>query len=862
LRGNSIGEAAAPPDETKAVAPPEPASGSVTIPEYDLRARIAALEAQALRYETAIENISPAVCFFDGAERLILCNRRYAQIYRLAPERLRPGMTLSEIVQLRVAVRTSAIAGVDAYLADARSITSATGSRIWTADLEDGRTIQICHQVMPDGGWVGTHEDITELKATRAVENERLSLQALIDGVPDYLWVKDTESRFVIANRAIATDSGRAKTSDMIGLSDLDLHAPESAREFRALEQNIIRNGRPMIDREESIVDTAGARKWLLTTKMPLRNDRDEIFGLVGISRDITGRMRVADELRRAQEFLNLVVESVPDAILVKDVHSRRFTMVNCAAEELIGMPRADILGETADAIYPTNYAKLVWKEDEELLRSGELFLDNHIIELRGKQSRIVTINRKLLRDESGVPQFMVAVIHDITERKRAEERIAHLAHHDPLTDLPNRAAFNERLAAALSRSIGSAGRFAVLCIDLDRLKEVNDVFGHAAGDQLLCEVSRRLLAAAGDVFLARLGGDEFALIAETADQPAGIAELTDRLLAAIQSDLDIEGSPIRAGLSIGVAVFPDDGRDATTLLANADAALYRAKAEGRGVTRFFKADMDKRLRERHALRHDLGLAIERGELDVFYQPQARVTGEIVGFEALLRWRRSPLGPVPPSTFIPIAEESRLIVQIGEWALREVCREAASWPRRLSVAVNLSPVQFQHGDLPSLVHSILLQTGLAADRLELEITEGVLLADSARALSVLRRLKALGVRIAMDDFGKGYSSLSYLQSFPFDKIKIDRAFVSKLEQNPQSAAIVRAVLGLARGLALPVLAEGVETEEELAFLAAEACDQVQGYLIGRPLPIADYAEATGRPRPPSIPARARRPRAG
>jgi diguanylate cyclase (GGDEF)-like protein/PAS domain S-box-containing protein len=858
LRAKPIGEAAAPPVETNSAAP---ATVSVAVPERDLRARIAALEAQALRYETAIDNISPAVCFFDGEERLILCNRRYAQIYRLPLEQLRPGMTLGEIVQLRVAVRTCPIAGVDGYLASVRSIASRAGARTWTVDLEDGRTIHICHQPMPDGGWVATQEDITVLKTTRAAENERISLQALIDAVPDYLWVKDTESRFVVANRALASDSGRAKTSDMVGLSDFDLHAPEAAREFRALEQDVVRTGRPMTDREESIVDAAGARKWLLSTKMPLRDDREEIFGLVGISRNITERVRAADELQRAQEFLHLVVESVPDAILVKDVHSRRFTMLNRAAEDLIGMPRADVLGQTADAIYPPDYAKLVWNEDEELLQAGELFLDNHTIELRGRESRIVTINRKLLRDGNGVPQFMVAVIHDITERKRAEERIAHLAHHDPLTDLPNRASFNERLAAALGRRIGSAGRFAVVCIDLDRLKEVNDVFGHAAGDRLLCEVSRRLLAAAGDVFLARLGGDEFALIAETVDAPSDIAELTDRLLAVIQSDLDIEGSPIRAGLSIGVAVFPDDGRDATTLLANADAALYRAKAEGRGVTRFFKADMDKRLRERHALRHDLGLAIERGELAVFYQPQARVTGEIIGFEALLRWRRSRLGPVPPSTFIPIAEESRLIVQIGEWAMREVCREAASWPRRLGVAVNLSPVQFQHGDLPSLIHSILLETGLAANRLELEITEGVLMTDSPRALSVLRRLKALGVRIAMDDFGKGYSSLSYLQSFPFDKIKIDRAFVSKLERNPQSAAIVRAVLGLARGLGLPVLAEGVETEEELAFLAAEACDQVQGYLIGRPLPIADYAEATGRPRPRSLPARAR-PRAG
>jgi diguanylate cyclase (GGDEF)-like protein/PAS domain S-box-containing protein len=860
LRVHSIGENAEPSDETNAAAPAETTTASGTVPEGDLRARIAALEAQALRYETAIDNISPAVCFFDGEERLILCNRRYAEMYRLAPEQLRPGITLEEILQLRLALGTAAITGVDGHLARARSIAAGVGDRTWTVDLEDGRTIQMCHQPVPDG-WVVTQEDISVLRAKRTVESERVSLQALIDAVPDYLWVKDAESRFVVVNRALASDSGRAKTSDMVGLSDFDLHAPEAAREFRALEQDVVRTGRPMIDREESTLDAGGARNWLLSTKMPLRNDREEIFGLVGISRNITDRVRAADELQRAQEFLHLVVESVPDAILVKDVHSRRFTMLNRAAEDLIGMPRADVLGRTADAIYPPDYAKLVWKEDEELLQAGELFLDNHTIELRGRESRIVTINRKLLRDGNRVPQFMVAVIHDITERKRAEERIAHLAHHDPLTDLPNRASFNERLAAALQRRIGSAARFAVLCIDLDRLKEVNDVFGHAAGDRLLCEVSRRLLAAAGNVFLARLGGDEFALIAETVDQPSGIAELTDRLLAAAESDLDIEGSPIRAGLSIGVAVFPDDGRDATTLLANADAALYRAKAEGRGVTRFFKADMDKRLRERHALRHDLGLAIERGELALFYQPQARVTGEIVSFEALLRWRRSRLGPVAPSTFIPIAEESRLIVQIGEWTLREVCREAASWPQRLGVAVNLSPVQFQHGDLPSLVHSILLETGLAANRLELEITEGVLMTDSPRALSVLRRLKALGVRIAMDDFGKGYSSLSYLQSFPFDKIKIDRAFVSKLERNPQSAAIVRAVLGLARGLGLPVLAEGVETEEELAFLAAEACDQVQGYLIGRPLPIADYAEATGRPRPPSLPARAR-PRAG
>jgi diguanylate cyclase (GGDEF)-like protein/PAS domain S-box-containing protein len=822
-----------------------PATVSHEILGRDLR--IAALEARMLRYETAIENVLHGVCFFDGDERLILCNRRYAEMYRLRPEQLRPGAPLSEILRLRSATRTSAIIGADDYLACARAIIASASSRIWTATLRDGRTIRICHQPMSDGGWVATHEDVTELTATRAVENDLISLQALIDGVPDYLWVKDTQSRFVVANRAIASDNARASTNDMIGLNDFDLHASEAAFEFRAVEENIIRTGQPMIDREESIVNASGDRKWLLSTKMPLRNERNEIFGLLGISRDISERVRVQTELRRAQEFLNLVIESMPEAILVKDLLSRRFTLANHGAEQFLEMPRADIIGKRAHEVYPAEFAAEIAKRDEELLQAGELFVDEYRFEKPGRNPRLVRLHRKVVKGESGEPQHLLTIIEDITERKRAEERIIHLAHHDPLTDLPNRARFNEQIAAVLTKAAGSMDRFAVLCIDLDHLKEVNDVFGHAAGDQMLCEIARRLLDAAGGAFVARLGGDEFVVIAETTDLPTPLSELTDRLLDTAHRDLDVDGVSIRAGISIGVAVFPENGRDATTLLANADAALYRAKAEGRGIARFFKADMDKRQRERHALRHDLDLAIERDELTMFYQPQATMTREVVGFEALMRWRHPLFGSIPPATFIPIAEESRLIIRLGEWALRDVCREAASWPRPLSVAVNLSPVQFHHVDLPQLVHSILLETGLAANRLELEITEGVLIADSPRALSMLRRLKALGVRIVMDDFGKGYSSLSYLQSFPFDKIKIDRAFVTKVAQNPHAGTIVRAVLGLARGLKLPVLAEGVETEEVFAFLADEACDQVQGYLIGRPLSIASYARLIGRP---------------
>jgi diguanylate cyclase (GGDEF)-like protein len=439
-----------------------------------------------------------------------------------------------------------------------------------------------------------------------------------------------------------------------------------------------------------------------------------------------------------------------------------------------------------------------------------------------------------------------VATDEDVTERRHAEKQIAYMAHHDLLTDLPNRAAFTERFVAVLDHAASSGESFAVLCIDLDRFKEVNDVFGHSVGDGLLREVSRLLRGAAGNAFLARLGGDEFTVIVAEGAQPATAERVAEALQTALADDVVIDDHRLHVGLSIGVAIFPTDGSTSTALLANADAALYRAKAEGRATIRFFEADMDKRLRERRALQHDLRSAIERGQLSLHYQPQVRMDGSAIGFEALVRWQHPGRGTVAPASFIPLAEESGTIIAIGQWILREACREAASWPRPLQIAVNLSPVQFRHGDLPGFVHAVLLETGLAASRLELEITEGVLIGDFSRAVSILRRLKALGVRIAMDDFGTGYSSLSYLQAFPFDKIKIDQAFISNLDRNVQSTAIIRAVIGLGHGLSLPVSAEGVETEEQMKFLMRESCDEVQGFLFGRPQPIEAYAALVGR----------------
>jgi predicted signal transduction protein with EAL and GGDEF domain len=312
-----------------------------------------------------------------------------------------------------------------------------------------------------------------------------------------------------------------------------------------------------------------------------------------------------------------------------------------------------------------------------------------------------------------------------------------------------------------------------------------------------------------------------------------------------------IDGKSVRTGATTGISIFPHNGRDAASLLANAGAALSRAKAKSRGTISIYEPEMDQQIRDRRVLHQDLSTAIKNGEISLYYQPQASSrqgtgNGEIIGFEALARWRHPTRGFVPPSDFIPLAEESGLIFEMGQWILREACREAASWPVPLQVAVNLSPAQFMHGDVVSLVHSILLETGLAPGRLELEITEGVLIEDFDRGLSLLRRLKGLGVRISMDDFGSGYSSLSYLQAFPFDKIKIDRAFVMNLGRNPQSAAIVRAVIGLGHGLEMSIVAEGVETQEQLGFLTEERCDAVQGYFIGKPLPIEQYDALVGR----------------
>ena len=447
------------------------------------------------------------------------------------------------------------------------------------------------------------------------------------------------------------------------------------------------------------------------------------------------------------------------------------------------------------------------------------------------------------------LPDGGYVVTHeDITEKQLASEKIAHMALHDALTGLANRVLFRRHVDEAIEAN-GEAGA-ALLFLDLDRFKVVNDTLGHPVGDALLVEVAGRFSRMLGeDCFAARLGGDEFAIYRVGDGEDGGTEELARRITACIAEPFEIEEHHIVIGTSIGIALSPRDGRDADELLKNADMALYRAKQDGKGGYRFFEPDMDRRMRDWHEMERDLREAIAENQFELYYQPLVSLEDRrILAFEALIRWHHPRRGFVSPAEFIPVAEETGLINEIGGWVLDTATEQALSWPVDVSVAVNVSPVQFQTGQLQFKVVSALEQSGLAAQRLLLEITEGVFLQDGEQTEATLNDLKALGVRFAMDDFGTGYSSLSYIRRFPFDKIKIDQSFVRDLSDNPESMAIVRAVTNLCRDLGMQTTAEGVETEEHATILRSLGCDTAQGYYFGRPMRAGDTLALFDRPR--------------
>ncbi|MCA1524982.1 EAL domain-containing protein [Bradyrhizobium yuanmingense] len=555
--------------------------------------------------------------------------------------------------------------------------------------------------------------------------------------------------------------------------------------------------------------------------------------------------LRIDAKARQKANQLDLTLEYMNQGIMLV-TYDQQIPIINRRCGELLDLPvefiqnppRVDQLAE-----YETPTGKLTEASVRILgdLVAGELGVSERTM----PDGSIIEIRRESLPDGGFVQTFT-----DVTKRSRAEADAVRLSSEDSLTGLPNRRMFRSMLDQMSRRQPSAvdngqpAAEFAVLFLDLDRFKAINDTLGHQTGDLLLQEMARRLKNTLGaNEVLARLGGDEFAVVVPTVESRPAIADLANSMIEAAQKPFEIGGHRIRSGISVGIAIGPCDGVNCDDLLIAADLALYAVKAQGRGSYRFYHAAMNRELRERRQLEIDLREAIEQNEMELYYQPILNLRSNIItGFEALVRWRHPVNGMVPPTTFIAVAEDTGLIQPLGEWALREACRCAAHWPNNLKIAVNLSPIQFSASNLPEVVRHALAATGLQPHRLELEITEGVFMTNNESTLSTLRQLKQLGVRISLDDFGTGYSSLSYLRSFPFDKIKIDRSFVSDLAGGTEHVVIVQAVVSIARALGMTTLAEGIETVGQYDFLAALDCDEGQGYLFSPPVPIATVPE--------------------
>ena len=565
--------------------------------------------------------------------------------------------------------------------------------------------------------------------------------------------------------------------------------------------------------------------------------------GWVAIHQDITQQRRAEQELDDTKQFLDTIIANIPFAVIVKDAKTRRFLLVNRAFEAMLDLSQSDLLGKTTFDIYRNKAAELIDNGDSETLRSSAgADYSEYEVETSMRGARIHATNRMVIRDAAGDAKYLIAVIEDVTERKKTEERIAFMAHHDPLTGLANRAAVTQKIEDAAARHRRRGDPFTVLLMDLDRFKNVNDTLGHSAGDTLLREAAGRLKTFLRETdVLARLGGDEFAVIqAGETNQREAAGTLADRLIDVIGRPFDIDGTEVNIGTSIGIAMAPEHGTDPDSLLKMADMALYSAKSGGRNGYRFFDPEMGAAVNARHTLDNELRRAVQQDELELHYQPIIDAkTRRICAAEALLRWRHPTKGLIFPDQFIPLAQETGVIAQIGEWVVRAACADAAQWPDDVKVAVNLSPVQFRNANLADVVIDALAKSGLPPQRLELEITETALIESAAECLPALRRFKSLGIAIALDDFGTGYSSLSQLALFPFDKIKIDKSFTQNLTKRTACAAIISATLTLAQTLDIATTAEGIETVEQYRLLRMAGVTSLQGYLFKRPGPVSE-----------------------
>jgi diguanylate cyclase (GGDEF)-like protein/PAS domain S-box-containing protein len=815
-----------------------------------LKEREEELKNQNARFNTAINNMAQGLCLFDADQRVVFANRQFAELYGLTAEQVKPGTALREILEARAA--TGLYANIDAERFVREGVETFQEKISSVVRLADGRAISVVRMPMPGGGLVSTHEDITErekLNAKIVQQHEQLdaALENMLQGVAMF----DADQRLIVCNSRYATMYGLTPEQVRPGTTVREIFEHRLANGFYNVtdKDGFVRGWTKSFGEVSSRIQELADGRIISVTRHGMANG-----GRLVTHEDITERQKLTAQLEAQHGLLKEQEEQLRqqnvrlDAALGNMVQG--LAMFDAEYRLVIANEQYALMyGLTPDQLRPGTTLRQILEYRIAAGycpgRSAEDLLQATLRRMSGKRStqyvtelhngRCIAVSAQTMSDGGTVTTHQ-----DITEQRRSEAKIAHMALHDTLTGLPNRVLLNEQLEHAIARS-RRGELVAAHLLDLDHFKTVNDTLGHPAGDKLLQMVAERLrpLIRESDT-VARMGGDEFAVVQVGIAEPADAASLALRIIDSVGAPYEIDSQLVIIGVSVGIAMCPDDGDSPAQLMRNADLALYRAKGNGRGTFRFFEQEMDAQMQERHALERELRKALAAEQFELHYQPIVDLaSNDISGFEALLRWRHPKRGLVPPNTFIPLAEEIGLIVPIGEWVIREACAAAVKWPDDLRVAVNLSPLQFRNPGLLQIVVSALAQTRLAPERLELEITETVLLQDGELTLGTLYRLRELGIRIAMDDFGTGYSSLSYLQSFPFDKIKIDRSFVKDIVESTGSLNIVRAVAALAQGLGITATAEGVETEEQLERIRAEGCKEMQGFLFGAPMPAED-----------------------
>ncbi|MFA9440400.1 EAL domain-containing protein [Uliginosibacterium sp. sgz301328] len=806
------------------------------------KASEAALEDSEARFRSAYEQaaVGMALCAISG--RFVRVNPRYCDITGYTEKELLERdfreITWREDVEGNDRLLDGLVIGNSAKTSMEKRIRRPDGSVVWV-------NLSIALVKPAQGGASHFMEVIEDITARRHAESELREsegrMRSILSAMNEGVILRNAGGDVIVANGAARRIYGVAPGAALPPLHDAGTRylredgttcPVEELPSFHAMHTGESRAGTVGIERGD------GSRVWFVSRAEPLQRDsRTGLYPVVLTLNDVTGQRRAEEELRLAATVFDNSIE----AIMITDAH-RHILSVNRAFTDLTGYEPAQVLGNTPVLLAATSANDSAQYDDIWLRAAQAGAWQGETWQRRRDGSEFLEwLSVSAVYDPRGQITHFVAVFSDITERKASEARIAYLAHHDPLTELPNRTLFQDRLEQALARAERHHQRVALLFLDLDRFKTINDSLGHLAGDRLLQAVSGRLKDCVRTTdTICRQGGDEFIIVLADVGDPETPARVADKILRCLSEPFDIDGHRLGTSFSIGIAIYPDDGRSVDSLMKNADTAMYHAKENGRNTYRFFTEAMNANALERLHLESQLRQALERGELLLNYQPQVDLgTGAILGAEALIRWQSEALGFVPPGRFIPIAEESGLIVPIGRWVLRQACLHARTWQDAglapVGVAVNISALQFARDDIVTAVSEVLAETGLAPERLELELTESLLMHQGDEVLDTMHRLKALGVRLSIDDFGTGYSSLSYLKRFAVDRLKIDQGFVRDIADDPDDAAIVRAIIQLGRSLKLDVIAEGAEARAQVDFLLREGCRKAQGYFFCPPV---------------------------